>query len=79
MVLKTDKSVLQLSRDLDIPPSTLSSWVKQSVIERGLEMNECGNIEDKREIKRLRKEIGQLKMEMEIIKIATTFFAKVNE
>ena len=83
-VLKSDETMIVLSGQLGVGKDTLRRWVK----ERGITDN--NNLETKseqssrssvtqaewEEIKRLRKENAQLKMEREILEKATAFFAK---
>src|SRR5512142_3347220 len=77
LVLDEGKSVAQVSRDLDLTESTLRTWVERARADRtngktGL------TTEERDELRRLRKENRELRMEREILKKAAAFFAKEN-
>jgi transposase len=72
-----DRSCAQVARDLDINYQTLVSWVQAARASKpssdgGLSMSES------EELKRLRKENERLRMERDILKKATAFFASQN-
>ena len=68
--LLTDKgySVSEASKALGVSPMTLSTWKKTLVPREQAELEA--------ELKRLRQENRELRMEREILKKAATFFAK---
>ena len=75
LVLDEGKSLSQVARDLDLTSSALSNWVRQEQADRtngktGL------TTEEREELRRLRKENRVLRMERDILKKATAFFAK---
>jgi transposase len=77
LVLDEGKSIPQVARDLDLTESTLRIWVERARADRthgktGL------TTEEREELRRLRKEVRELKMEREILKKAAAFFAKEN-
>lgn len=76
MVLNSDESMMQIAKRLNISHKTLYGWVGGYKKEHGLrEQNENhSSVED--ELKRLKKENARLKMECEILKKATAYFAK---
>ena len=78
MVLKEEKSVAQVARDLDLVPSALAKWVKQAKVDRGSGPRGALTTEEKEELSRLRKENRELRFEREILKKAAAFFAKEN-
>ena len=78
MVLKEEKSVAQVARDLDLVPSALAKWVKQAKVDRGSGPRGALTTEEKEELSRLRKENRELRLEREILKKAAAFFAKEN-
>ena len=68
-------SVSKAAESLGISWPTLDKWIKDFDQETGSEVG--GNpFEMQRELRRLREENRQLKMEREILKKATAFFAK---
>lgn len=65
----------QPSDDLGIAPVTLRTWVEASRPKPEVPLTD----DERTELKRLRKENRELKMEREILKKATAFFAKQSE
>jgi transposase len=72
-----DRSSAQVARDLDINYQTLVSWVQAA---RAAEPSSDGGLSmsESEELKRLRKENERLRMERDILKKATAFFASQN-
>jgi len=71
LVKQSDRSMSSLAMELGINAKSIGEWVRRS--------DEAGNPieEDERaELKRLRKENQELRMEKEILRKATAFFAK---
>jgi transposase len=71
----SDKTMAAIARDLDVSISAVRSWVKQARIDNGQGQGEI-TTKEREELTRLRREIRVLKMEREILKKATAFFAK---
>jgi transposase len=71
--------VSQAAQDLGVYETSLRRWIKQYEIDRGRGRPGELTSEEKEELRRLRRENRQLKMEREILKKATAFFAKENE
>jgi transposase-like protein len=71
-----DKSVSQICRDLDLPSSTVRKWIKTDQTTNGIMTQNSLSETDQQELERLRIENKRLKMEREILKKATAFFAK---
>ena len=69
-----DRSCAQVAQDLGLNYTTLMSWVQaaKAATPGGLSVSES------EEIKRLRKENERLRMERDILKKATAFFASQN-
>jgi len=74
LVKEGPRSVGEIARDLDLTESALRNWVNQYEVDSGI--REGVSTEEHEELRRLRHEIRQLKMEREILKKATVFFAK---
>lgn len=73
LVLEQGVSKTQVCQDLGLGKSTLEKWVSE------FKKNSAGagiSETDKEELKRLRKENHVLRMERDILKKATAFFAK---
>ena len=72
-------SVNAAARDLGIYPTALRGWVKQYEIDHGEGPAGALSTQEREELRRLRQENRQLRMEREILKKATAFFAKEGE
>ena len=68
----------QAADNLGISLSTIGRWVRaeQGSIAPSSTKKSVLNLTDQGELTRLRKEVGQLRMEREILKKAAVFFAK---
>lgn len=72
----SDKSIRDIANDLGIAPESLRRWVAQHEIDTG---KRNGLTTDERtELRQLRRENRRLKMERDILKKATAFFANEN-
>lgn len=79
LVLDEKRTVAQVAHDLDLPISTLRTWVERTRTDRGKGKPGALNSVEREELARLRKENRRLLMEREILKKATAFFAKENK
>jgi|KBSMisStaDraftv2_1062788.scaffolds.fasta_scaffold431637_2 transposase len=62
----------QIARELGVKQSTLRMWVKASRVEADPPLAE----KEREELQRLRQQVRTLRMERDILKKATAFFAK---
>ena len=69
-------SYCEVARDLDIRDNLIHNWRKQFESDGTLAKLTNNNATAEAELKRLRDEVRQLKMERDILKKATAFFAK---
>lgn len=76
LVLDGDKSIGQVSRELDLTESAVRNWVRQAKIDAGQGPAGALTTAERAELVALRREAKQLRMEREILKKATAFFAK---
>jgi transposase len=72
-------SVGSAAQDLGICETSLRRWVHQYEIDHGDGPEGAMNSEEKEELRRLRRDNRQLRMEREILKKATAFFARQGE
>tara|TARA_B100000676_G_C17498109_1_gene541777 strand:+ start:48 stop:329 length:282 start_codon:yes stop_codon:yes gene_type:complete len=70
---ESGKSARQLGRELGVPQSVLSRWKRQA--DDATDSPTVGE-NTAEELRRLRRENAQLRMERDILKKATAFFAK---
>jgi transposase len=78
LVQESGKSVPTVARELDLTETALRSWVRQAEIDAGQGMAGALTTAEREELGHLRRENRTLRMEREIIKKATAFFAKEN-
>jgi transposase len=76
-LVRAGRTPAELAREFEPSAHTIRTWVKQADVDEGLEAGET--TEEKEEIRRLRREVSQLKMEREILKKATAWFARETE
>ena len=72
------KSIAGAARDLDLTVTCVRDWVRQAEIDAGRGPVGALTTAEREELGQLRRECRQLRMEREILKKATAFFAKEN-
>ena len=73
LITEEGYSISQAARNLDINANMLGRWKRELTEDAEIRQQVA---DEKEELKRLREEVRQLKMEREILKKATAFFAK---
>ena len=73
------KTIGQVSRELDLTETAVRHWVSQAGIDAGQGSLGALTTAERLELGQLRREVRQLRMEREILKKATAFFAKENQ
>lgn len=68
--------IAKVALDLDVTESALRNWIKQTAVDDGRGPAGALTTAEKHELAALRKENRLLRMEREILKKATAFFAK---
>lgn len=76
LVLEGGVSAVQAAQDLGLGLSTLQRWVSQ--YRSNNPAVEPLQISEREELRQLRKEVSQLKLERDILKKATAYFAKTS-
>ena len=77
MIVDQGLSVSEVARDLDVGVNLLRKWKQQLEAEGDQAFPGNGQLSpEQEELRRLREENRQLKMERDILKKATAFFAK---
>jgi transposase len=77
LAIESDQSVAQTARDLGVNPNTLYTWITKYQQPGSPTTNKgAGDKHPYEELKRLRREIAQLKEERDILKKAAAYFAK---
>ncbi len=77
MLSKTMRPV-DIAKMLDVDRQTIYRWVKEFK-QNGESAFDEKRVTDKQELRKLQKELADLKMENEILKKATAYFAKRNQ
>lgn len=75
-VRRSGQSVFQVARELDLTETALRRWVQQSAIDHGEGPAGALTRAEREELRRLRRENRELRVEREILKKAAAFFAK---
>jgi len=78
IVRESGKPIATVARELDLTETALRSWVRQSEIDAGQGPAGALTTEERAELGQLRREVRTLRMERDILKKATAFFAKEN-
>ena len=76
LVREGEKCLTALARDLDLSVSAVARWVREAEIEGGRGPAGALKRAEREELVKLRRENVQLRMERDILKKATAFFAK---
>jgi transposase len=76
LVRVSGKSASQVAKDLGLAPTVLRDWMRRAAEGRPLVGNDGVSVSEREELLRLRKEVHVLRMERDLLKKATAFFAK---
>lgn len=76
LVLESGQSVPQVASHLGMAETTLYKWVNQAKIDSGQGPPDALTTEEKKELRRLRRENRTLRMERDFLKKAAAFFAR---
>jgi transposase len=79
LVQRSGKSIGQMALELGIGETALRRWVEQAEIEAGHGPDGALKRSEREELVELRRENRRLRLEREILKKATAFFAKESE
>src|SRR5436305_8355104 len=75
LALESGRPIAHIAHDLGIHPETLRKRVRQAEADEGLRPD-LPTSEEREEIKRLRREVFELRRANEILKAASVFFAR---
>ena len=70
------ESIGEVCRRLDLTESAVRGWVKQAEVDEVGGTPDALTTEERQELVQLRRELKQVRMERDIVKKATAFFAK---
>jgi transposase len=74
VVIESGRPIAHVARDLGVPPETLRRYLRRLEADEGLRPD-LPTSEEREEIKRLRREVYELRRANEILKAASVFFA----
>lgn len=73
--VRAGRSIASLAREFEPTENTIRNWVRQAQIDLG-ERDDDLSTDERAELRRLRRENRQLRLEREILAKATAWFAK---
>ena len=76
LIRSSGKSIGRVCRELDLTETSVRKWVAQDDVDAGRGPSGALTSDEREELRRLRREVTTLRMEREILKKATAFFAK---
>ena len=76
LIRESGKSIAMVAQELGLTESSVRAWVRQVGIDAGPGGAGALTAEEREELGRLRREVRTLRMERDILKKATAFFAK---
>ena len=74
-LVKAGRTPEELSREFEPTAQTIHNWVKQADVDAGIRKDGL-TTEERAELRRLKREHKQLRMEREILKKAAAWFAR---
>jgi transposase-like protein len=78
LIRESGKSIGAVARELDLTETAVRDWVRRAEVDAGRGRPGALTTEEREELARLRREVRTLRMERDILKKATAFFAKEN-
>ncbi len=74
-LVRAGRTPEELSREFEPTAQTIYNWVKQADLDAGIRKDGL-TTEERAELRRLKREVKQLRMEREILKKAAAWFAR---
>jgi transposase len=78
-IVNGGRSAAQAARDYDLPVTVVYTWVRSHKLKHDLAVIPKQSESLEQENKRLKKELAQAKMERDILKKATAYFASLEK
>ena len=77
-LVRAGRTPEELSREFEPSAQTIRNWVKQADLDQGVRSDGLTTSE-REELRRLKREVKQLRMEREILKKAAAWFARESD
>ena len=77
-LVRAGRTLGELSREFEPTAQTILNWVKRSDVDAGIRSDGL-TTEERTELRRLKREVKQLRMEREILKKAAAWFARESD
>ena len=77
-LVRAGRTPEELSREFEPSAQTIRNWVKQADLDQGVRSDGLTTSE-REELRRLKREVEQLRMEREILKKAAAWFARESD
>lgn len=77
-LVRAGRSPEELSREFEPSAQTIRNWVKQSDLDVGVRTDGLTS-DEREELRRLKREVKQLRLEREILKKAAAWFARESD
>ena len=77
-LVRAGRTPEELSREFEPSAQTIRNWVKQADLDQGVRSDGLTSSE-REELRRLKREVKQLRMEREILKKAAAWFARESD
>lgn len=74
MVLDEDRQIAEVARSLGVNEGTLGNWVAQE--RKAREQGSALNVDERAELAELRAQVGELRMERDLLKRSLAFWVK---
>lgn len=75
-VLEDGKTPSAVARELDVKRQNIAAWLKRAEALTGKKPRNVLDVDDRAELKRVRRELDRVKLELEFAKKAAAFFAR---
>jgi transposase len=76
LLKESKKTAVEIAHDLGVSAKSLREWRRQNDIDQGWGPEGALTTEERHELVQLRREVRTLRMERDILKKATAFFAR---
>jgi transposase len=70
------KTIAEVTKQFDLTETALRAWIKQAEVDAGQGSRDTLTTAERAELAELRKRVKRLEMERDILKKATSFFAR---